>query len=203
MSDPAIPEDATVTARFPELSIDAPSAAAAGEPQLCDDPDACPVPITAVSAPEDDKALAEGMRAKANPAEWMFDRIVRLIQDFESKLNPEEEVGAHLVQAPGEGAFHIVDVGFWGPDMIMFYGKNSYGRPVRLLQHYEQVSLLLTALPKARDVPRRIGFQLREKLEKAAAEGAEAPKAAPAPREGVIDAPPPASGHVPPPKPKV
>ena len=70
----------------------------------------------------------------------------------------------------------MTDVGFWGPDMILFMGKNQFGRPVRLVQHYEQVSILLTALPKqTEEPPRRIGFQLREKLEKAAAKGAPAP----------------------------
>ena len=167
--DPSIP----ASAKFrPEASIDAPTAGAVeGELMPAADADAPPVPITAWTSNEESLALAEGMKAKSNPAEWMFDRLVRLIQDFESKLNDKEEVGAHLVQAPGDSAIHVLDVGFWGPDMILFMGKNQYGRPVRLIQHYEQVSILLTALPKeTEEPPRRIGFQLREKLEKAAAE---------------------------------
>lgn len=175
--DPSIPPSAKFR---PEADPDAPSAGAM-EGQVLpagDDPDAPPVPITAWGSEDDSRALVEGLKAKSNPAEWMFDRLVRLIADFESKLNDKEEVGGHLVQAPGDGAIHILDVGFWGPDMILFMGKNQYGRPVRLIQHYEQVSVLLTALPKeTEEPPRRIGFQLREKLEKAAAKGAPAPTA--------------------------
>ena len=102
--------------------------------------------------------------SKDNPAEWMFDRLVRLIEDFEKSLSKEEEIGGRMVGAPGEGTFHIDDIGFWGPDLIMFYGKNKEGRPVRLIQHYQQLSVLLTSMPKEKpqEEPRRIGFALRE-----------------------------------------
>lgn len=142
-----------------------------------------PVPVCAVSTPQANEALAAGLIAKANPAEWTFDRLCRMIEDFESRLSPEEEVGAAIVGAPGEGAFHVDDIGFWGPDMIMFYGKNVHGRRVRLIQHYQQLSILLTALPREPERPaRRIGFALRTRLEDAAA-----PNAPPAP-EGAPEA---------------
>ena len=120
-----------------------------------------PVTVSSVSAPGE---AAKSVPAKNNPAEWMFDRLVRMIDDFEKGLSDEEEIGGRLVGAPGEGSFHIDDIGFWGPDMIMFYGKNHYGRPVRLIQHYTQLSVLLTSMPKEKEKPRRIGFVIREKL---------------------------------------
>jgi hypothetical protein len=119
-------------------------------------------PVTARSIeakPEETKAVP------ANPAQWMFDRLVRLIDDFEKNLSDEEEIGGRIVGAPGEGSFHIDDIGFWGPDMIMFYGKNAYGRPVRLIQHYTQLSVLLTSMPKEKERPRRIGFAIRERID--------------------------------------
>ena len=130
-------------------------------------------PVTVVSAPpkaEDAKPVP----AKNNPAEWMFDRLIRMIADYEKGLSEDEEIGGRLVGAPGEGSFHIDDIGFWGPDMIMFYGKNSHGRPVRLIQHYTQLSVLLTSMPKEKEKPRRIGFALRERVEEAAAKPVEA-----------------------------
>lgn len=166
-----------------EPAIDAPSAAGAAfnadpEQGAAKDEGEALTPITAWSSP-DAEIMAGAVRAKANPAEWMFDRIVKLIEDFESKLTRAEEVGAHLVQAPGEGVIQIHDVGYWAPDLVLFYGRNSYGRPVRLIQHYTQVNVLLTALPIQTDQPRRIGFQLREKLEKAALAPLPSEKAAP------------------------
>ena len=138
-----------------------------------------PLPVTARSAPPTPEQ-AKPLPAKNNPAEWMFDRLVRMIDDFEKGLSDQEEIGGRLVGAPGEGSFHIDDIGFWGPDLIMFFGKNHYGRPVRLIQHYTQLSVLLTSMPKEKEKPRRIGFVLRERqeTEEAAAEPA-APAAPP------------------------
>ncbi|MFZ0610456.1 MAG: hypothetical protein WAM75_22555 [Xanthobacteraceae bacterium] len=100
-----------------------------------------------------------------NPASWMYERIVKSIIEFEAKLSEEEEIGGRLVSAPSEGYFHIEDVSYWGPDMIIFHGTNQHGRRLELLQHYSQLSVLLTAIPKEKDHPRRIGFILEQKLE--------------------------------------
>jgi len=132
---------------------------------------AAPHPTTAltISPPIEAKPLP----SKNNPAEWMFDRLIRLIDDFEKGLSDQEEIGGRLTGAPGEGTFHIDDIGFWGPDLIMFYGKNRDGRPVRLIQHYQQLSVLLTSMPKEKSEPaRRIGFAIQRRMaaeEKAAA----------------------------------
>jgi hypothetical protein len=123
-----------------------------------------PHPTTAltVSPPSQAKPLP----SKSNPAEWMFDRLIRLIDDFEKGLSDQEEIGGRLTSAPGEGSFHIDDIGFWGPDLIMFYGKNRDGRPVRLIQHYQQLSVLLTSMPKEKEKPaRRIGFAIQRRIE--------------------------------------
>jgi hypothetical protein len=155
-----------------------PSAAAAGEPGALSDDGKPLVPVTAWTSPEDCEALAKGLTQRASPAEWAFARMARLIQDFESKLDKDQEIGAKLVGSPGDGIFRIEDLGYWAPDMILFYGKNSFGKPVRLMQHYTQLNLMLSAEPKESDEepPRRIGFALHERLEKAAAKGAPSPK---------------------------
>jgi hypothetical protein len=101
-----------------------------------------------------------------NPAKWAYERIVKQIDEFEKELSDEEEIGGRLISAPGEGAFHIEDVSYWGPDKLIFSGKNQHGKPVRLLQHNSQFNILLTALPKDKDEPRRIGFMLEQKLKK-------------------------------------
>ncbi|WP_296819745.1 DUF6173 family protein [Brevundimonas sp.] len=149
--------------------IDAPSAAAAGQ---ADCPD-CPVPLTAWSGDDDSQALADGLRMQSDPAQWTFARLSRLIADFESKLDEDHEVGARIVNGPGDIAFAIQDVGFWGPDLLIFMGVNDHGRPVRMIQHHTQLNVMLSALPKPKpeEPPRRIGFQLRERAEKAQAEG--------------------------------
>ncbi|TBC02108.1 DUF6173 family protein [Rhizobium ruizarguesonis] len=99
-----------------------------------------------------------------NPASWMYERIVKSIIDFEEKLDPNLEIGARLVSFASSEIIHIDDVGYWGPDIIKFYGKNADGNPVELMQHMSQLSVLLVAVKPLAE-PRRIGFVLKGKLE--------------------------------------
>lgn len=99
-----------------------------------------------------------------NPAKWMHERIVSSINDFEKELDSDHEVGARLVSFGSDVTFHIEDVGYWGPDMIIFHGVSTDGKRVQLLQHVSQLSVLLVAADKVYEKARRIGFDLTEKL---------------------------------------
>lgn len=99
-----------------------------------------------------------------NPAEWMYERIVRSIADFEGKLDDSQEVGLRLVNFGNQETVHIEDVGFWGPDLVKFYGSSPDGRPIELMQHISQVSILLVAIPTRAAKARRIGFELTKQL---------------------------------------
>ena len=103
-------------------------------------------------------------KAELNPVEWMYERLTRQIIEFEKGLTSEEELGGRFVAAPREGIIHIEDIGFWGPDLLIFHGSDGNGRPVQLLQHYSQLTVLLCAIPKEKDEPRRIGFILEQRL---------------------------------------
>lgn len=104
--------------------------------------------------------LTRDMQRRNNPAGWMFKRLVKQIKAFEARLDHEEEIGGYLATGAGPDAFHIVTVGYSDPDLLIFEGLNQDGRPVQLVQHHSQLSLLLTALPKLKEEPRRIGFLL-------------------------------------------
>ena len=96
-----------------------------------------------------------------NPAQWMHERLVHQIIEFEKTIGPDHEVGGRFVEGPGSEPLHIANIASWGPDMILFVGQFPDGRKFELLQHYSQVSVLLVAVPKAADEePRRIGFEL-------------------------------------------
>ncbi|QLQ13397.1 MAG: hypothetical protein HZY74_09065 [Brevundimonas sp.] len=128
----------------------------------------CPEPVLPNASPEQSAALTDGVRMRENPAEWAFVRLSKLIEDFEKGLNQDEEVAARVVGLPGDGLMQIEDIGFWGPDMILFLGKNADGKPMRLIQHYGQINVVLEARRKPDDQPeaRRIGFQLSELVRK-------------------------------------
>jgi len=112
-----------------------------------------------VEAP-DDKSLAE----------WTYERLVGYINDFEATLDDEHEVGARLVSFGDSVTFHIEDIGFWGPDIITFVGKADDGSNIQLIQNISQLSVLLIAMKKEDDEPRRIGFDLQQTLKKASAD---------------------------------
>jgi len=99
-----------------------------------------------------------------NPAKWAHERIVRSINRFEEDLDDQHEVGARLVTFGPAILIQVEDVGYWGPDIVIFYGIDEGGQKVQLLQHVSQLSVLLVAVKKAHDKPRRIGFQLMEGL---------------------------------------
>lgn len=102
---------------------------------------------------------------RLNPAGWAFERLTKQIVDFEKDLSPGEEIGGRFVNAPKEGVIHIQDISFWNPDMLIFNGVDADGRKVRLLQHCSQLSVLLCAVPVAKDEEaRRIGFILEQKI---------------------------------------
>lgn len=98
-----------------------------------------------------------------NAARWMFERLATYIKQFESTLDDEHEIGARLVSFGHNLTFHIEDMGYYGPDMIVFYGRNDNGEPVQLIQHTSQLSVLLVAVRKQAERPRRIGFILDDK----------------------------------------
>jgi hypothetical protein len=127
----------------------------------------CPQPLLPAATPAQTAAMMDGVRMRENPAEWAFVRLSKLIEDFEKGLDKDDEVGARIVGLPGDGTMSIDDLGFWGPDFIMFVGRNSHGKPVRLIQHYGQINVVLDARrkPEEREA-RRIGFQLSELVKK-------------------------------------
>ena len=106
-----------------------------------------------------------------NPARWMYERLAKSIIEFEKKLDQSKEVGAKLANFGAQESISIEGVGYWEPDLVIFFGRNSQGNSVELLQHVSQANVLLVAVPAQSDPPRRIGFILdaelaRKKMEK-------------------------------------
>lgn len=97
------------------------------------------------------------------PAKSMRERLLTYIKEFEQELDDEHEIGARLVSFGQAVTFHVERVGYYGSDMISFYGRDERGQAVQLVQHYMQLSVLLVAVKKQGEKPRRIGFLTDEK----------------------------------------
>lgn len=109
----------------------------------------------------------------ARAAEAMFNRIVAYIREFEANLDTSHEIGARMVSFGDTVQFHIVDMGYWNPDIITFDGLDESGRRMKLIQNLSQLNVLLVAMPKRIEhgEPRRIGFVLENKAETASLSG--------------------------------
>ena len=99
-------------------------------------------------------------RHKLNPAEWTYERLAEHIKDFEADLDNDHEIGATIVVFGQSITIHIETLGYHGPDIITFHGRTETMAKVELIQNISQLSVLLMAVPKQQDKPRRIGFTL-------------------------------------------
>lgn len=114
----------------------------------------------------DTPALVEAQPKDISPAQWMWARLAQSIAAFEKKLDADHEVGFRLVSFSEGQVFHAEDIGFWNPDLLLFFGHNEAGAPMQLIQHVSQVSVLLVAAKKpTAEPPRRIGFDIMRKVE--------------------------------------
>lgn len=95
-----------------------------------------------------------------NLASEFYKRLVEMINEFEEDLDEEHEVGIRLVSFGQTVQFHIENIGYYNPSLIIFRGRLENGARVELIQHVSQISFLLMALPKLDESrpARRIGF---------------------------------------------
>lgn len=98
---------------------------------------------------------------KKSAAEWMYDRIILYIRNFESQLDAAHEIAMGFAGGDA-GVLRIEGVGYFDPDVVTFYGRDESGAKTQLIQHVAQVSVILRAVRKMeRDEPaKRIGFRL-------------------------------------------
>jgi hypothetical protein len=97
---------------------------------------------------------------KANFASEFYRRLVKWINDFDSTLDQEHEVGVRLVSFGQTVVFHLDDMSYWNPSLISFQGTTEDGQPVELIQHVSQISILLMKLrrPDLSQPKKKIGF---------------------------------------------
>ncbi len=97
---------------------------------------------------------------KLNLASEFAKQLFSRIKKFDLELDSEHEVGIRLVSFGQTITFHVSDIGYYNPSLIIFSGITEDGNSVELLQHTSQISFLLIALKKVNpEHPKRpIGF---------------------------------------------
>ena len=103
--------------------------------------------------------------SQANYASQFYAHLANLIVDFDSKLDNEHEVGVRLVNFGQTVVFSLEDMRYCDPSLISFIGRTQEGQPVELIQHVNQISLLLMKLPRQypAEPKKPIGFRVEEK----------------------------------------
>ncbi|MGB5869189.1 MAG: DUF6173 family protein [Albidovulum sp.] len=121
---------------------------------------------TAEMQPLPDNISGEAVEDKS-PAQWAYERVILYIKNFEEQLDDKHEVAMGFAGG-GAGVLQIEGVGFFAPDIVTFYGRDEGGARTQLVQHVNQLNVMLRAMPKAVEIeePRRIGFRLAADMAK-------------------------------------
>jgi len=100
------------------------------------------------------------MARNYNLADWMYERLIETIDDFEKDLPDNMQAGGKFVTFQDK-IINIESIGYMNPDIILFHGQFSDGSKVELVQHTSQLNFLLVAVPRLdTSKPRRkIGFE--------------------------------------------
>lgn len=89
------------------------------------------------------------------PAEYAFGSIQKQVSAFQNQLAETHEIGISVNGA--ENLIHVSTIRLGG-QMIIFDGRDNFGRLTRLVQHFTQVNIQMTAVEALDEKPRRIGF---------------------------------------------
>ena len=93
-------------------------------------------------------------------AQKLVKQILERIEAFDASLDNSEEVGIRLVSFGQTLTFHVSELGFIQPSLVIFRGFTEGEEPVELIQHISQISFLLMALKRleVKEEKRKIGF---------------------------------------------
>lgn len=109
---------------------------------------------------EIDQAKYQRQHRINNPVIAIRETIEAQVREFESSLEDDYELGARLASFGSQILIIVESIQFSEPNMVIFHGRDEKGNKLQLLQHSSQLNLLLNAVKKINDEPRRpIGFQ--------------------------------------------
>lgn len=113
-------------------------------------------------------AMARKPVDQKSPAQWAYERLILYIQNFEEKLDKDQEVAMGFVGGD-TGVLRIEGLGYFDPDIVTFYGSEINGTKTQLIQHVSQLNVMLKAMPRPTEEtdeePYRIGFRLAREFE--------------------------------------
>lgn len=101
--------------------------------------------------------VIETVHRKNNPAGFMHERLMRMIEAHQKSLPADFELGIQVIGGSAP-AIHLRQITYSNPDILIFRGKDAAGNAVQLVQHHTQMSVVFLAIPKLEERAYRIGF---------------------------------------------
>lgn len=100
-------------------------------------------------------AIQEGSTAEY-VANYLYEEIIK----YQADLPEADDVALQVVQFNQSTLIFVENIGYIGYNMVCFYGTDSQGKPVELIQHINQLNFLLTVVskPVPEQPKRKIGF---------------------------------------------
>jgi hypothetical protein len=109
------------------------------------------------------ESIQKGIEERYGYANVMFKRLLEEIQEFESELKSDEEIGAYLASFAGGICLHLESIKYRDPYYIVLSGTTEQGHKARLVQHVTQTSILFVSVkvtPEENREARRFGFNI-------------------------------------------
>lgn len=96
---------------------------------------------------------------KSNNAQSIARSIQQKLIEFQLSLLDTEDVAVQAVQFGSTMTIYVESVSSLGYSLVVFRGKDGNNNPCELVQHINQISVLMITVPKPVEVPHRtIGF---------------------------------------------
>lgn len=97
--------------------------------------------------------------AASSTAKAAATTIYQEMTKFQNELDDTHDVGVSLVQFGSSITVLVNSIGYRGYNLVVFYGTDTNGNKVELIQHINQLSFILISCPKEAEVKKRtIGF---------------------------------------------
>ena len=92
-------------------------------------------------------------------AKNVFQYLMKKVEEHQSNLKSDEELGIKLANFGEASQIHIRNIGYKNPNIIEFYGINLDGSTVMLIQHISQLNFMLVTMKTFSEKAYRIGFK--------------------------------------------
>lgn len=97
--------------------------------------------------------------AKTNNAEYIAKIIGHKIVEFQSALSEVQDIVLQIIQFNNSITLYVTGVSHLGMGLVVFQGLDSNNNPCEIVQHINQINVLMAVVPKPAEVPhRKIGF---------------------------------------------